>query len=622
MQARHSFGPLFLVSTHMQLRPIIFLALLFALVIPTGGSVLPSATEGEEPPFYAVRSNWADSILATLTLEQKVAQLMMVAAWSNKGPKHEAYMERLVRDKHIGGLIFFQGGPGRQAILTNRYQTAAETPLLIGMDLEWGLDMRLDSTFRFPRQMTLGALPDDQLIENMGAEIAAQMKRLGVHVSFSPVADVNNNPSNPVINERSFGEDRERVTDKAIAYMRGLQDNGVIATGKHFPGHGDTNTDSHKTLPLITHGRSRLDSLELYPFKRLIGSGLMAMMVAHLEIPALDTNANTPTTLSNYVVNDLLKKQLGFSGLVFTDAMNMRGVADVGQPGDLELRALQAGNDILLFPQDPEVAIRRIVTAVQNGVVDSTLIDKKCQKVLRAKRWLGLNKQQEVQVKGIHEDLNPSSSVAIRQEIFNEAMTVLRNEGDIIPLFGVNRKKITLVTIGARSSAVFAEELVESGRVEVVKVKKQPSEADILRTVRQVEASDIVLVGIHGTSRSPRSQFGVSAQSMKLVRMLNDRKPTVVTLFGNPYRLNDKSGIDSVEGLIVAYEDAPEAHKAAAGLILGATRTKAKLPVTVSQEFEVGAGVQSIVPTRMIRTDPATEGMNGSVFARVDSIVF
>jgi beta-N-acetylhexosaminidase len=286
------------------------------------------------------------------------------------------------------------------------------------MDLEWGLAMRLDSTIRFPRQMTLGALRSDTLIEAMGLEIAREMTRLGVQVSFSPVVDVNNNPANPVINDRSFGEDRELVARKGIAYMRGLQRGGVIATAKHFPGHGDTDTDSHLGLPLIAHSRTRLDSLELYPFGRLVDEGLSAMMVGHLEVPALDSTKGLPSTLSEPIVSGILERELGFKGLVFTDALNMKGVANADKPGEIELRALLAGNDVMLFPQDPIKAIERIKAAVENKEVDRALIDHKCLKVLRAKEWAHLNDLKPVKLENLYADLNSTHGQLLRRDLY------------------------------------------------------------------------------------------------------------------------------------------------------------------------------------------------------------
>ncbi|MEO8733411.1 MAG: glycoside hydrolase family 3 N-terminal domain-containing protein, partial [Flavobacteriales bacterium] len=304
----------------------------------------PAGSHPTPPAFLDQPSPWADSVLKSLTLEQRIAQLMMVNAGNNNDAKQTQAVEDLVRQYNIGGLIFFKGGPVQQANLVNRYQAAAKTPLLIGMDLEWGLAMRLDSTIQFPHQMTLGAAKDEAGIEMMGEEIAREMKRLGVQVSFSPDVDVNINPANPVINDRSFGENPELVARKAIAYMTGLQRGGVIATAKHFPGHGDTDQDSHKTLPLVSASRSRLDSVELYPFKRIIYAGVSGVMVAHLEVPALDTTPGLPSTMSRPIVTDLLQHQMGFKGLVITDALNMKGIANADKPGEIELRALKAGN--------------------------------------------------------------------------------------------------------------------------------------------------------------------------------------------------------------------------------------------------------------------------------------
>ena len=278
-------------------------------------------------PYTVSNPLWVDSVMASLTPEQRIGQLFMVAAYSNRGEAHQAAITRLVEQQGIGGLIFFQGGPLRQARQTNHYQSKAKVPLLIAMDAEWGLAMRLDSTVRYPRQMTLGAIRDNNLIYNMGADIAEQCRRLGVHVNFAPVVDVNNNPQKPVINTRSFGEDKQNVARKGIAYMKGLQDNGVMANAKHFPGHGDTDSDSHKTLPVIRHPQNRLRALELYPFRQLINEGLGSMMVAHLYIPALDSTPNMASTLSAPIVTDLLRDEMGFKGLIFTDALNMKGVS-------------------------------------------------------------------------------------------------------------------------------------------------------------------------------------------------------------------------------------------------------------------------------------------------------
>jgi len=328
------------------------------------------------PPFLH-GGHWVDSVFNSLSIEERIGQLFVIAAYSNKGYEHQQQIDKLIREQHIGGLIFFQGGPVRQANMTNHYQNISKTPLLISMDAEWGLAMRLDSTFRYTKQMMLGAMEQDTLIYRMGADIAEQCKRLGVHVNLAPVVDVNNNPDNPVINSRSFGELRKRVADKGIAYMKGMQDHKVLACAKHFPGHGDTGSDSHLTLPVIQHTRKRLDSLELYPFRRMIRNGVGAIMVAHLYVPALDATENTAVTLSPKVVNGLLKNELAFKGLVFTDALNMKGVSRYFKPGDLDVKALLAGNDILLFSEDVQGAIEKIKQAIADGRITQEEINQR-----------------------------------------------------------------------------------------------------------------------------------------------------------------------------------------------------------------------------------------------------
>ena len=328
-------------------------------------------------------SNWADSIFNKMTEEERIAQLFMVIAYSNKSNDHVKKITTLVKDNKIGGLMFLQGGPVRQATLTNYYQSISKYPLMIAMDAEWGVSMRLDSALRFPWQMTLGAIDDNKMIYQMGAEIARQCSLLGVHINFAPVVDINSNPLNPIINNRSFGEDRNKVTEMSIAYMQGMQDNNILACAKHFPGHGDTEQDSHKTLPIVNNSRSYLDSIDLYPFYKLINSSLGAVMVAHLQVPSLDSSKNTPTSLSKKVVSDLLKKDMNFRGLVFTDGLNMKGVTKFYKPGFLDVQALIAGNDILLCSEDVPMAINQIKMAISRGDITQKEIDERCYKISR-----------------------------------------------------------------------------------------------------------------------------------------------------------------------------------------------------------------------------------------------
>lgn len=546
---------------------------------------------------------------------------MMVAAYSDRDAKHEKEVEALVSEKGIGGIIFFKGGPARQAKLTNRLQAAARTPLLIGMDLEWGLAMRLDSTIRFPRQMALGALKSDTLIEAMGLEIAREMKRLGIHVSFSPVVDVNNNSANPVINDRSFGEDRENVARKGIAYMRGLQRGGVIATAKHFPGHGDTDTDSHKALPMITHGRARLDSVELYPFRRLVDEGLAAMMIAHLEVPALDSTKGVPSTLSKPIVTGILENELGFGGLVFTDALNMQGVAKADKPGEVELRALIAGNDVMLFPIDPAKAIARIKLAVDSGEVDRALIDQKCLKILRAKEWAGLAKMKPIATKDLYADLNSTHGSLLRRELYAHAITAVSDHHGILPIGPLQGLRIASVVIGDTIGNPFQIGLQRYAPVELFRCDKNIRKDSLEILLRQLENYDRVIVSIHNTSWRVNKDFGVPQSAMDIVREIAARKKTIFSLFANPYALAKAYGGQLLTSTLVAYEETEETQDLMAQAIFGAIGADGRLPVTASPFFKLDDGIQLKANGRFTYTMPEALGMSGKALNALDEIV-
>ncbi len=607
----------------MSMRRSVFLyALLGTAALSIGG------VPGEDPPrstsapsFLATATPWADSMFSTFTLDEKIGQLMMVAAFSNKDAKHEKEIASLVSEHKIGGLIFFQGGPIRQAKLTNQYQSLARTPLLLGMDLEWGLAMRLDSTIRFPRQMTLGAHKDEALIEDMGEEIARQMKRLGVHVSFSPVLDVNNNPMNPVINDRSFGEDRENVARKGIAYMRGLQKGGVIATAKHFPGHGDTDMDSHYSLPVIAHSKLRLDSIELYPFQRLVDEGLSAVMVAHLEVPALDSTKGLPSTFSKPMVSDLLEKEIGFRGLVFTDALNMKGVVNGSQPGEIELKALIAGNDVMLFPQDPIKAIERIRQAVDSGEIDQAMIDHKCLKILRAKEWAGLAGYKPVQIKGLYEDLNTMSARLLRRQLYAGALTVLQDRNTSLPIGRLDSVRIASVVIGDQIDNAFQRGLRRYANVSLFRTDKSIHRDSLQLLLRQLEEFDHVIVSVHNTSWRLNKDFGIPESSLDIIREIAFKNNTILALFANPYRLNKVYGSKDLESIIVAYEETEETQDLVSQLIFGGIGASGRLPITSTIDYTVGKGTDKQPNGSFSFTLPEEIGMQSLDLKPIDDIV-
>jgi beta-N-acetylhexosaminidase len=555
--------------------------------------VPPDTTSYPSPLIQALNtpSAWVDSVFRTLSPEERIAQLMIVEAFSNRGAQYEEDLMLLVRRYRIGGLIFFQGGPARQAILTNRLQAAAKVPMLISMDAESGVGMRLDSTVVYPLQMPLGALTHDSLVYRMGAEIAREFKRLGMHLNFSPVADINNNPANPVISYRAFGEDRDRVTAKSIAFMRGMQDHGIIATAKHFPGHGDTDVDSHFDLPIIPHNRERLDSLELFPFRELIRQGVGGIMVAHMDIPHLDPTGNLPSTLSKPIVTGLLQEQLGFKGLVVTDAMVMKGVTKFFRPGEAEVQALVAGNDVLERMVSVPRAIEQIKIAIREGKISQVEIDRRCKKVLAAKEWVGLHRYQPIVLQGLYEDLNSPEAAQTRREIAETSLTLLINRKKIIPVRQTRRLKIATVAFGSDRQTPFQIALSREYQADHFVLPRRSSRQAVENLRKKLRRYDRVLVGIHGPSIRPSNNLGFSAEEVRLVKELAQSGRSIISLFDNAYALTQFEGIQRASGLIVAYQQIAPNQEAAARIIAGHLQPAGRLPVTVSREFAYGAGL-------------------------------
>lgn len=595
--------------------------LIFSLIAIVLVSFIPKEDSGKpgDPPFYTGNTRWADSVFKTLSPDERIAQLFMVAAYSNKDKAHYKEIKTLVNDYKIGGLIFFQGGPVRQAILSNCYQSCSKVPLLISMDAEWGLAMRLDSTTKFPRQMTLGAIRDDSLIYQMGVEIARQTKRLGMQVNFAPDIDINNNPLNPVIGNRSFGEDKYNVTNKAMMYMNGMQSNHVLACGKHFPGHGDTDSDSHKTLPTIKSSRARLDTLELYPFKQLIMNGLGSMMVAHLSIPALDTTKNQASTLTKKIVTGLLKDTLGFKGLIFTDALNMKGVSKFYKPGEVEVKALIAGNDVLLFPEDVPTGIKEIKAAIERGEITQEEIDQRCMKILLVKQWAGLDHYQKIKLKNLYNDLNSKQAELINRKLTEASLTVLQNKNNIIPLQGLDTLKIASLSLGYKGTGVFQSTLENYASVTHFGVDKDAKQVSFDSALAQLKNFSLVIVHLNNTNNKPDKDFGLTPQVKSMLTALLKQNKVIINVSANPYILSKIDSIQYADGVIMSYEDNDFSQSYAAQLIFGGIGANGKLPVTASNYFKIGTGIQTKA-VRFKYTIPEEVGANISLLNKIDSI--
>ncbi len=552
--------------------------------------LLKIAAAKENPTFINyLNDQWVDSLMTKMTLDQKIGQLFMIQAYSNKKSDKTDALVKQIEQLQVGGIIFMQGGPVAQSSIGNKFQQAANIPLLVAIDGETGLGFRLDSTINYPVQMALGAITNDSLIFQMGYEIGKQCRRLGVHMNLAPVCDINNNPNNPVINYRSFGEEKTQVAHKAWLYASGLQAAGVLATAKHFPGHGDTETDSHLRLPVINQTKSELDSLELYPFSYLIDKGIGAVMTGHLQVPALEPNTRIPATLSSKIIKQKLRANLGFEGLIITDAMNMNGVGKASS-SDLVVKALKAGNDMVEIVPNLEKAIAAVRVAVNSGQLTTEDIDAKCRRILAIKRWLGLDKQKFTDCKNLQVELCPPKYQLTKQLLFEKALTVLENKNSILPLQRLDTLKIASLAIGAEESTALQAMLDNYTQVDHFNISKSPSEKEIASLINQLKPYNLIIAGIHGMGLYPSRRFGITDQQIRITEMLDPRKSIFVFL-GNPYALTTFPKVKDALGLVLAYQDDKCAGETAAQLIFGAIDGNGKLPVTLKDFYPLHSGI-------------------------------
>ena len=586
-------------------------------------------------PLNARQLCWVDSVFTNMAPDDRIAQLIMVAGYSNRNRAYEDSLISLVQRHKVGGVVMFQGGPVRQARLTNRLQATSPVPLLIAMDAEWGLAMRLDSTVRYPYQMTLGAMQtanSDSLIYQMGANLAKQAHRLGVHVNFAPVVDVNNNPNNPVINFRSFGENKYAVARKATAYVRGMQDNHLITSLKHFPGHGDTGTDSHYDLPLIGKSRVDLDSLELYPFRQLINAGAMGVMIAHLSIPALDTTRNRPSTLSPAIVTNLLKNELGFQGLIFSDAMNMKGVTKYFPSGQADELGLEAGMDVLEFTENVPAALALVKQAVAEGRISQASLDARCLKVLRAKAWVGLDQYKPTELTNLVDDLNPVRDELLNRKLTEASLTVLKNDRNLLPLQRLDTLRIASVAIESETVTAFQKMAGNYTHVDHFNLTSQMPDSAVAQVRDSLNNYNLILVDVHLSSISPRGNYGIKAKTATFVSDMVATGKAVVAVFGNAYALDKLSfpmdtaqpnrNIEKARAIVMPYQLTNHTEELSAQLIFGAIGASGKLPVTVNQSFRVGDGLQIQPNGRLKYTIPEEVGIDGRYLTQqVDSLV-
>lgn len=549
-------------------------------------------------------NHWVDSVFNEMSLDERIGQLFMPVVAGDNTEANKSRILSFLNNQHIGGILFSKGTPINQAELTNMAQRNSKVPLMISLDGEWGLSMRLSNTTRFPRNMMLGAIQNDSLLYYYGEEIARQCKLMGIHVNFAPSLDVNSNPGNPVIGNRSYGEDPERVGQLGVMYSKGLEHGGIMAVGKHFPGHGDTSTDSHKVLPTITHNKDRLEEVELKPFEEYIKNGLSGMMIAHLYIPVLDEKRQ-PSSLSEAITTDLLQKELGFSGLIFTDGLQMKGVS---QENNYCVRALLAGNDILLGPLNTVKEYESVKKAVQDNVLSESLINEKCKKVLAYKYILGVNKTTPINTKDLVQQLNTSHSEWINRELHKNAITLLKDDQKIIPLKELDKRKIAAISIGESPDNAFQNSLKMYADVKCFNV----SNADeLLKIKKSLEPFNTIIVSVHSNKGNTNAA----------IQNIGQGKEVIMAFFIVPYRMSSyATSIKAADGVILAYENSALAQDYAAQAIFGGNKIDGKIPVSVKGLFNEGKGIET-KKTRLSYEMPETVGMASGRLRNIDTIV-
>ncbi|MCK5067823.1 MAG: serine hydrolase [Bacteroidales bacterium] len=574
-----------------------------------------------DPPFLEADHAWADSVMETLSLDERIAQMIMVYGYSNMGPEHQKSVLKQVKRQKVGGILFFQGEPMEQARLTNLYQEAARVPLLVAIDGENGLGMRLENTISYPSTMILGGISDNSLIYRLGRDMAHQFRRLGVHMNLAPVADINNNPSNPVIGTRSFGEGRKNVAHKVVAYMEGMQDNGVLVAAKHFPGHGDTDTDSHQALPVIPHDRRRLDSLELFPFREAIDRGLTGVMVAHLRVPELDPRENRATTLSRPAITGLLKEEMGFRGLIITDALNMKGLSSYFEPGLREVEAVRAGNDILLMPADVDRAIAAVKKAVKRGDIGEEEVNGSCRKILQAKYWVGLHHRERIETDSLLEDLNHDRYQILYRELVEHSLILVKNRNGAIPLGHLEDIRLATVTISReeKTAPFRTTDLYLEGRHFTLSTDaSQTARSELLLKLKRFNT---VIVNVLNTSSRASRRYGISDETLRFLKELEPTTTLVLNVAGMPYSLGRFTNLDRFDAVILSLRDDPLYQELALQAIFGGASFSGKMPVSVGPQATSGVGVSTGRATRLGYASPLDVGLHPDTLKKMEEII-
>lgn len=600
-----------MVISRDKVRPIL-VQLLFIFLSPL--------LEAQQDPLQSADSlnqhNWVEAHYNAMTLEERIGQLFMVmAASSDQNAQNQ--VAQWIKDYKIGGVVFSTGGPIRQGKLSNALQEISKTPLLIAMDAEWGLAMRLDSTYAFPWNTTLGAIGDSAVLEQVGYQIGKHARRMGVHLNFAPVADVNINPNNPIIGNRSFGEDPKLVLQHARQVMQGMHRAGILTSAKHFPGHGDTATDSHHALPVLAFSRKRLDTIELMPFKGLINAGLPTVMIAHLAVPALTGAKLTPTSLSDSLIQKLLKRDYKFKGLILTDALNMKGVSSSEQHINTSLAAFIAGNDMLLMPNSLKADRDAILEAYHGGIISEERLAHSVKKVLKAKYKAGLHAYKPIDLNNLVSNLNTSEDDIVYERAMEEAITVLKNDENLLGLTGLEKLKIGYLALGPSEHESFLEHLRLYAQVDEIKGE------DLHALEGNHNPYNLFVVGIHQPNENPWKSHKLSKSEIEALARISalPQCKTVLTIFAKPYLLEDISGFEDFEAVMLAYQNSRISQETAAELIFGVFSAQGKIPVTAHPLFPMGTGLKTKALGRLGYSVPERVQLDGEKLMNIDALV-
>ena len=561
---------------------------------------------------YNEQKKWVDSVYNKLNIDEKIGQLFTVWVATKYGEDEINHISKLIRDHHLGGLIFSLGNIKDQAKAINKFQKISKVPLLISMDAEWGIGMRLDDAFSFPYNMTLGAVKNDSLIFNVGKRIGYHAKRLGVHINFAPVVDINTNPRNPIIGSRSFGEDKFNVSRKSVNYLKGMHQFGIMGAAKHFPGHGDTETDSHKTLPSISFSKERIDEIELYPFKQLIENNLDGIMTAHLNIPNLDKNKIS--TLSKKVINNLLLDDLGFNGLVITDALDMKAIVDFSKGDYPDITALNAGNDLLLMPTDVARSIKEIKKAYQKKKISSQRLESAVKKILYAKYKAGLANFIPIKIDKIVNDLNQDIDHALLDRLAEESITLVKNDLNNLPINISDDQSIGYINFGDDSYETFLKYLNNYDKVD--HINKFNNDSIVIKS----KLYDKIIIGLHKTDKSPFEDYKFNTDEISLINKIKNETELTLVIFSKPYSMLDID-IDGIESILIAYQNSDVFQTKAAQAVFGSIDVKGVLPVTINKKIPVNSSILLKKKKILSFEHHLNKGFETSRLKKIDSLI-